>query len=236
MKSTMISSSRRFVLIVLCGLVAASALAYDALPRRATSIAGNWVLNEAQSDDVEKALRDRLDRERERYRRDMERWRRAQQRDPALPPPDAEDPEMAEAARAARERMQRRHEREMDQFRRMLNVTRTLQITQEGARIEIVSAVETRRFDAGSKSHVSMPEGQLADLSVGWDGAWFVVERRTRRGPDVVERFRHLPKTDQLEYRMSWRGETELAGIDVKRIFNRSNGDAVRRPEVGPVR
>jgi len=232
----MISSLRRFVLAALCGFFAANALAYDAFPRRATSIAGYWVLNEAQSDDVEKALRERIERERERYRRDMERWRKARGRDPTLPPPDAEDPEVSEATRAARERIRRRHEREMDQFRRMLNVTRTLRITQEGARIEIVSAVETRRFDAGSESHVSMPEGHLADLRVGWDGEWFVVERRTRRGPDVVERFRHLAKTDQLEYRMSWRGETELAGINVKRIFDRSNGDAVRKPEVGPVR
>ena len=72
---------------------------------------------------------------------------------------------------------------------------------------------------------MSMPEGQLADSNVGWDGEWFVIERRVRRGPRVVEKFRLL-KTGQLEYLMNWGGDTELAGIKTRRVFDRA---AMRR-------
>ena len=98
------------------------------------------------------------------------------------------------------------------------------------------SSIETRRFTAGSESQVSMPEGQLADLKAGWEGQWFVVQRRARGGPRVTEKFRLL-KTDQLEYQMAWSGDTELAGMKVNRIFDRAQGEPpVRDPDLGPVR
>ena len=59
-------------------------------------------------------------------------------------------------------------------------------IRQEGTTFDIVSAVESRRVVAGSRTQVSMPEGELADSKVGWDGQWFVIERRVRGGPRVV--------------------------------------------------
>ncbi len=221
--------------ILLCACLAFEAVAYDAAPRRPTSIAGQWVLNEAQSDDAEKMLSERLARERERMRRQMERWQGARQR--TLPPIGEEGVEVPAATREARERVRRRLEREKDLYRRMLNVSRTLRISQQGSRIDIVSAVESRRFEAGSKSQVSMPEGQLADLSVGWSGDWFVIQRKTRNGPDVTEKLRLLKKTDQLEYQMAWRGDTELAGMNVRRIFDRGTvQEPVRDPNVGPVR
>jgi hypothetical protein len=119
----------------------------------------------------------------------------------------------------------------------MLNITKTLSIRQEGRRIEIESAVESRRFDAGTESQVSMPEGQIADLEAGWDGEWFVVHRRARSGPRAIEKFRVIKKTGQLEYYMAWSGETELSGMRVRRIFDRTqNAPSVGNPDVGPVR
>jgi hypothetical protein len=231
-------SSRLSFAILLCFVLSSFALAYDALPRRATSIEGRWVLNTQQSDDVERILAKRLEEERARMRERMERWQRSRRpMEPDLPPIGEEGVEVPAATREARERVRRRREREEELYRRMLGVTPTLRIEQEGTRVEIVSAVESRRFDAGSKSQVSMPEGELADLSVGWDGEWFVIQRKVRSGPSALEKFRLLKKTDQLEYQMSWRGDTELAGISVRRIFDRAAGEEpVRDPDRGPVR
>lgn len=227
---------RQCSFIVICCLGLAAAFAYDAQPKRATSIAGRWVLNAAQSDDPEQMLRERHERERERMRRAFERMQRA--REPAeLPPLGAEGVDAPPRSTAARERIKRRQERELQLQRRMLAISPTLTISQDGQRVEIVSTVESRRFDAGSRSHVSMPEGQLAELEVSWKGETFVVERTTRNGPRVVEEFRLLPKTDQLEYRMSWRGETELSGMKIRRVFDRDTRPAPRgNPNVGPMR
>ncbi len=222
--------------LLLLLLVSGAALAYDAYPRRATTIEGRWVLNPQLSEDPDAILLERIERERERYRKEMERHRRARGH-ADIPPMGTEGIDIPPATRAARERVKRRQQRELELYKRMLNVTPWLRIRQQGNEIEIASAMETRRFDAGSESQVSMPEGQIADLRVGWDGEWFVIERKVRDGPNALERFRLLKNTDQLEYQMRWRGETELSGISVRRIFDRgANEEPVRDPSVGPVR
>ena len=111
--------------------------------------------------------------------------------------------------------------RREENLHRMLAISDTLAIKQDGATLDIVSAVESRRVVAGSRTQVSMPEGQLADSKVGWDGEWFVIDRRVRGGPRVVEKFRLVPKTGQLEYEMTWCGDGELDGMKVRRMFDR---------------
>ena len=119
----------------------------------------------------------------------------------------------------------------------MLGISDTLQITQSGATIDIVSQVDTRRFEAGSRSQVSMPSGELADSAVGWEGPWFVIERRAKRGPRVIEKYRWLKKTDQLESQLAWGGESPLAGITVHRIYDRMlTAPPPPDPDSGPVR
>lgn len=232
------SSVRGALSVMLLMVASATALAYEAYPRKAVTLEGRWTLNTQQSQDAEQILRARIERERERNRKEWERFQRSRANsDRAIPPLGAEGIDVPPATRAAQERVRRRQQREMDLYKGMLNVTPWLRIKQQGTRIEIASAMETRVFSAGSSSQVSMPEGQIADLTVGWDGDWFVIQRKAPRGPNAVERFRLLKKTDQLEYQMSWRGDTELAGISVKRIFDRATGEEpVRAPAVGPVR
>lgn len=219
--------------------VASSAMALDAQPRKPVELQGRWVINYEQSEDPEKLLMERLEKQRAADRKRLERYLRS--REPnmgqrTLPPIGEEGVEVPAATRAARERVQRRQAREEELFKRMLNVTKTLDIRQEDRRVEISSEVESRRFDAGSESQISMPEGQLADLEVGWDGSVFVVRRTSRNGPRAIERFRIL-KTGQLEYSMAWSGETELAGMKVRRVFERASGEPPPRdPNVGPVR
>lgn len=215
------------------------ASAYSESPKRPVELQGRWVLNSAQSDDAEQMLMERLQKQREADRKRLERWlgKREPSGSRAIPPVGEEGVEVPAATRAARERMMRRRAREEDLFKRMLNVTKTLNIRQDGRRIEIDSAVESRRFDAGTESQVSMPEGQIADLETGWDGEWFVVHRRSRSGPRAIEKFRVLKKTGQLEYYMAWSGETELSGMRIRRIFDRTqSAPSVANPDVGPIR
>jgi hypothetical protein len=220
---------------VLLSLWATLALAdFDAAPKRPVDITGFWVLNTDGSDDPEAMLAERQAEEQEEF----DRWRRRQERSrPAgMPPPidvDAPRPEAGTRRRGPRP-WQRQHQ---ENLRRMLAVSPTLEIKQlEPTRFEIVSAVESRRVEAGSHTQVSMPEGGLADSEVGWDGEWFVIERRVRRGPSAVEKFR-LTKNGQLEYFMQWKGgDSELAGMKIRRYFDRRTGPApAPSPDHGPL-
>lgn len=199
---------------------------YDAKSPRDIDLSGHWVLNAQMSEDAEAMLARRLEQERGRLakqRRELERARA-----PGAPPPIDVDP----AAEASQGQPSQRpwQKRRDENLRRMLGITRALTIRQSGRRMEIESAQETRRFEAGTRSQVSMPQGQLADARAGWKGQWFVVDRRVTRGPGVVEKFRLLSKTDQLEYQMAWSGHTELSGMKVRRVFDRAaQGDGTTK-------
>lgn len=205
---------------------------FDAAPKRPIDLTGYWVLNTAGSDDPEAMLAERQAEEQERF----DRWRRREEqtRPQGMPPPiDVEARPQADNRRRGPRPWQKRHQ---ENLLRMLAVSPTLEIKQlDPTRFEFVSAVETRRVEAGSHTQVSMPEGQLADSWVGWDGNWFVIERRVRRGPRGVEKFR-LTKTGQLEYFMQWSGDSELAGMKIRRFFDRRTGpEPARSPDHGPL-
>lgn len=224
--------SRSLLALLLC-LCAAVALAdYAPTPKRPVELAGYWVLNTTNSDDPEAMLAERQAKEREQFERFRRRMEETRPRgmppaiDPEAPPPDA-----------GRRRGPRPWQRQQQEnFRRMLAVSPTLEIKQTTpTSFDVISAVESRRVEAGSHTQVSMPEGQLADSRVGWDGEWFVIERRTRSGPRAVEKFRVVAKTGQLEYFMSWSGDTELAGMKVRRFFDRRvAAPPAPNPDSGP--
>lgn len=212
--------------------------AYDAVSPKGVDLTGHWKLNAALSDDAEKMLQQRLDQE----RKEREKWLRRMREDNVLglpplgepgPEPAAEGSSAAPPNQPARQRRNRRDA----QLRAMLGISDTLAITQAGAKIDIVSQVDSRRFEAGSRSQVSMPQGELADSRVGWDGQWFVIDRKASKGPRVVEKYRWLKKTDQLESLLAWSGDSPLAGIKVKRVYDRVIGDVPPPdPANGPYR
>lgn len=223
---------RSFSAVLLC-LWSAFALAdYAATPKRPVDLTGYWVVNTAVSDDPEAMLEQRQAEERERFERMRRREEESRPRD--MPPPidvDAPPPDSPNRRRGLRPWQKQQQEN----LRRMLGVSPTLEIKQlEPTRFEMISAVESRRVEAGSHTQVSMPEGQLADSLVGWDGEWFVIERRVRSGPRALEKFR-LTKTGQLEYQMVWSGDTELAGMKIRRLYDRRTKPApAPNPDQGP--
>lgn len=226
------ASTRIIVALLLCLCSALAVADFAPTPKRPVELAGYWILDATTSDDPEAMLAERQAEEREEY----ERFRRRieQSRPPGMPP--AIDPE-APPPESSRRRGPRPWQRQQQEnFRRMLAVSPTLEIKQIGTTsFEVISAVESRRVEAGSHTQVSMPEGQLADSRVGWDGEWFVIQRRTRRGPRALEKFRIVSKTGQLEYYMVWSGESELAGMKIRRFFNRrTEAPAAPDPDRGP--
>lgn len=220
--SAQVSTRIRLLVLALSCCAAFSAAALDAVPSRGVDLSGDWKLNAALSDDAEHMLAQKEREERERYMK----WRRQQERmyPPEAPPPIDVDGPGAMRRREPSPSRRASIKRHQENVYRMLAISDTLTIRQEGSTVDIVSAVESRRVVAGSRTQVSMPEGELADSKVGWDGAWFVIDRNVRKGPHVVEKFRLVPKTGQLEYEMKWSGESELAGMKLKRVFDRSTG------------
>jgi hypothetical protein len=210
-----------------------SAVALEAVPARAVDLSGSWKLNAALSDDAEHMLDERQRMERERYMK----WRREQERaypPGALPPIDIDAPPTQREPSAARRASIKRR---MENLHKMLAISDTLVIRQNGATVDILSAVDSRRVVAGSRTQVSLPEGELADSKVGWDGQWLVIDRSVRHGPRVVERYRLVPKTGQLEYEMKWSGDSEIAGMKLRRVFDRVTvTPPPADPAAGPVR
>jgi hypothetical protein len=225
----------RLPLLAMLALAAQPSAALEAVSVRGADLSGNWKINAALSDDAEHILAEHQRRERERYMR----WRRQQERmyPPGAPPPiDIDGPGSARAnepSPSRRASMKRRQEN----LYKMLAISDTLAIRQDGATLDIVSAVESRRVVGGSRTQVSLPEGELADSKVGWDGQWFVIDRSVRQGPRVVEKYRLLPKTGQLEYLMAWSGDSEIAGLKIKRVYDRSTQTPPPAdPAAGPIR
>jgi hypothetical protein len=231
-----VSIRLHLIAIALSSCAACSATsAFDAVPSRTTDLSGDWKLNAAVSDDPEHMLAELQRREREDYMK----WRKRQERayPPGAPPPI--DIDGSGSARRNEPSPSRRAsiKRRQENLYKMLAISDKLTVRQDGATVDIVSAVESRRVVAGSRTQVSMPEGELADSSVGWDGQWLVIERNVRGGPHVVEKYRLAPKTGQLEYEMKWSGNSELAGMKLRRIFDRSTqAPPPADPAAGPTR
>ena len=228
------SVRHRLSVVAVVAVALLAATGFDSAPKRPTDLSGSWQLNAALSDDAEHMLAERQREEWERY----VTWRRRQERSypPGAPPIDIDGPGPAtqrEPSSARRASMKRRDEN----LHKMLAISDTLRIEQEGATVAIVSKVESRRVVAGSRTQVSLPEGELADSEVGWDGPWFVIDRRVRGGPRVVEKYRLAPKTGQLEYEMKWSGNGELDGMKIRRVFDRVTvTPPPADPAAGPVR
>jgi hypothetical protein len=213
--------------------LAASAHALEGSARAGVDLQGRWAVDAEASDDAEAILARRLEEQMKRAQRMEERRRREMERNPYAWEPEFTPPERTPQSIAAMEERRRA-------VRQMLGMTKFLEIEQSlgGARLTIRSDFETRRLDAGSRSQVSLPQGQLADARYGWDGEWFVIERKARGGPRITERFRRLAKTDQLEMQVAIKGDSPLAGIKLRRIFNRATSSPNKTPAevMGPVR
>jgi hypothetical protein len=224
---------QRLILSLILLAAASSAHALKSTARNGVMLAGQWTVNVQASDDGEAMLARRMEELAKQQHRAAQRQQRRMQNDPFAWEPQFTAPEHTPqfiAAMAERERNRRR----------LLGLTKQLRIEQDagGARVTIATDFETRRYDAGRRTQVSLPQGQLADSSSGWDGDWFVIERNARNGPRITEKFRRLGKTDQLEMLVTIKGDSALSGLKLRRVFDRAQAEAnvIRGEDAGPVR
>jgi len=222
---------RHALLLALLTLAPVAHALQGAAPGDVT-LTGYWTVNSAQSDDGESLLAKRMEEIAKEQRRFEERRRRRMDNDPFAWEPEFTPPADTPQFRARMEERDRT-------IRQTLGMTTFLDIKQgeRGVKVAIVSEFDTRRLDSGSKSQVSLPQGQLADLHAGWERDTFVIERNSRDGPRISEKYRWLRKTDQLEVLTQVKGDSMLSGMKLRRVFDRAaNKPAARDPAAGPVR
>lgn len=222
---------RRVWLGLLLWCAAANALALSVVAPEGVTLEGHWSANVALSDDGEAQLTKRMEEIRKDQKRYEERMRKRMESNPFAWEPEFTPPADTPQFRARMEERDRA-------IRNMLGLTKSLNIKQTsgGAKVEIASEFGTRRLDSGSRSQATLPQGQLADVKPGWERDVFVIERVARDGPRITEHYRLLKKTDQLEVLTLIKGDSMLAGIKLRRVFDRAPSEPAPNPEAGPVR
>jgi len=223
---------QRVLLAILVWCAAGEASALTPVAPAEVTLEGRWSVNLAQSDDAEALLAKRMEEIRREQQRLEERHRRRMEDDPFAWEPEFTPPENTPQFRLRMEERDRA-------IRQMMGLTKFLNIKQTngGEKVELVSEFETRRLSSGGRSQVSMPQGQLADLRPGWEKDVFVIDRSSRDGPRIIERYKVLKKTNQLEVLTQIKGDSMLSGIKLRRVFDRAaNEPPPMNPESGPVR
>jgi hypothetical protein len=124
----------------------------------------------------------------------------------------------------------------LEAFRELLGETTALTIVQTPTYVDLRIGTGARSLEIGAVSQVSLPTGELADQSVRWRGERLVVDRRVPRGPRLVETYRLLPATGQLEVTVR-HGGGGYPKIEWRRVFDRDRGEgdaAAGAPEAAP--
>jgi hypothetical protein len=116
----------------------------------------------------------------------------------------------------------------LEALRALLGETRSLSVVQTPTFVDLRGELTSRSLEIGAESQVSLPTGELADQKVRWQGDRLVIERRVPRGVKVVETYRRLAASDQLEVtvRRSGGPDDGLGKIELRRLFDRDRDDA----------
>ena len=219
-------------MVALCsGAASTPGLAADAVPGTsvATELTGDWVLNAAASDPSP------LPPPRPRPAGDdpsRQVLHAIPPEDSVLPDPVVEVDPATGQPRPVRRRPPAwlfRPER-LEALRVLLGDSPTLSIVQTTTYVDLRTSGTARSLELGAESQVSLPTGELADQRVRWRQGRLIVERRVPRGPKLVETYRLLPATDQLEVEVRRSADGGFPKLAWRRVFDRE------RDEVEPAR
>ena len=109
----------------------------------------------------------------------------------------------------------------LEALRQLLGEGNALSIVQTQTYVDLRFPSGARSLELGAESQVSLPTGELADQRVRWSGGRLVVERKVPRGARLVESYRVLPTTGQLEVTVRRSASDGLPKIDWRRVFDR---------------
>jgi len=196
-----------------------------------TSLTGEWLLNAAASQTLSLAGRG-PSAPRIPARAGPEDGRVAPE-DSVMPdPPARSDTEVGRPPPRRRPSASLVRPERLEAMRAVLGETRGLSILQTATYVDLRTELTSRSLEIGRASQVSLPTGELADQQVRWQGGRLVVERRVPRGVRIVETYRRLPDTDQLEVtvRRSGGPDDGLGKVALRRIFDRDADDGPTLP------
>lgn len=189
------------------------------LPPKSVNLSGEWQLNTALSDDVQKALQTPLRIMNER----MERNRGPQNAGPMRRPTEgmtrnkSSDDQQSEDERDPGGMRKIRKQRD-ERFSSMIEAPARMSISLQGTRFTIKHDETSDSYTAGSKSVVSFGR-DVADRIAGWSGNQFVVSTRGVEGGAKEERYALQPD-GRLLLVTKLSGEF-LPDVEVKRIYDR---------------
>ena len=87
-----------------------------------------------------------------------------------------------------------------------------------------------RSFTPGQRSVVSTVDGGVGDQTSGWKGSEYVILMRSQMGPEVTESY-HLSKDGRLVDKLHI-GSAELSAVELTRIYDPSTEAAPRQVPV----
>jgi hypothetical protein len=218
-------------LLIYAGAVIVAACGGNRLTAEApagVSLAGNWKLDHAASDDPQKLL----ERMRQEALRRMARHASSTTRpvtrgggarggvseeapsqyDPTLPPPGADPLQRSPMAHVIFARLARGD---------------YLTVRQSDAQFVLDYGGSKRSFTPGARSVVSA-EGGVGDQTSGWKGREYVVRVRAQLGPDVTEHYGLSADGKHLVERLEIATE-ELSAVALTRVYNAS-GETAPQP------
>lgn len=114
----------------------------------------------------------------------------------------------------------------LEALRLLLGDSPTLSIVQTMTYVDLRTSGTARSLELGAESQVSLPTGELADQRVRWRQGRLIVERRVPRGPKLVETYRLLPATDQLEIELRRSAGDGFPKLAWRRVFDRERDEA----------
>jgi hypothetical protein len=208
---------------VLCGC--ATRTSADAPPT--VSLAGNWKLDHAASDDPEKVL----------AKMRAEAFHLLGQRPPEPPPgvrpaPGTDVPPPGQEDYSPDARGRRPDPLRRSPMARIIlaNIARGdfLTIHQSPGEFVLDYGGLRRSFTPGQRSVVSTIDGGVGDQTSGWKGAEYVIELKAQMGPTVSESYGLASDHKRLIEKLHI-GSAELPAVDLTRVYEPTSETAPRQ-------
>jgi hypothetical protein len=185
------------------------------------SLAGNWKVDAAASDDPQKTLNKMRAEALKIINRNAAN---AQARGGAGPGAEADDPAAAHGPH--RDPLQRSPMAHIIQA--MLARGEYLTVRQTPEEVTFDYGTSRRSFTPGAHSVVSAESG-VADQTSGWHGNEYLILVKAQLGPEVEERFSVSPDRKHLIEQLHI-DSYELPAVDLKRVYDATSENAPRQP------
>jgi hypothetical protein len=195
------------------------------------TLAGNWKLDHAASDDPQKVIAKMRAQAQKIITRQAAQAAAAAQAIPArggVPPPDLSPPPGSEDPASGPRGQQRGDPLQRSPMMHVLSqvIARGdyLTIRQTSEQLSLDFGTVQRSYTPGGRSVVSAEMG-VADQTSGWDGRDYVINIRAQLGANVSERFSLSADGAHLIDKVHI-GPAELSAVELTRVYGRSNEPA----------